>query len=676
MNYIKFGDEKFTKDEKLAYSISCLLAFLEVNFVGSTNRVKLDIQKNCTDLQVDGIELNANMKNIEYLLIAKTFLDDLIKHFPSDIFILIWFMRMIKIHQSSLDENSMSLYEAFKKIHEELTRSKLEEIENIRHRFIIELEIISIYLMYRRVYKVDELMKQLKNDYHIDTVEEGILGKRTKWQEKALPQFHVSIHGDNSDLFIQPQETHENIKLLKLLELEDDTRLESVKFMDDKHNELQILSSLLQNFVLLNIKYLQISQPKDKLSDEEIQSYLMLLLKQNHGTWSVRLETLLINIKLESNHRRTIDRCLRQCEDIINSMTSINNDEVKPNDKLSYIFSSLMTPRYKIEVLLGDLMVSLGLIKGALDVYLRVQQWEEVINCYTRLQLKHKAAEIIQQELEKKPTVKLYCLLGDALDDINYYEKAWEFSKNKSGLAQRHFGMFYFGKNDFEKAVPHLQKSLELNSLQENLWLRLGYAALSLEKYEIASSAYLRYTQLEPNGFESWNNLAKCFIKLGNKKRAHKVLQEALKCNFDNWKIWENFLLVSIDIGSFEDALNAYNRLIELKEKYFDEEVLQILINAISNDVVDSEGNKSKRLKKKAFEMLAHIGSINMSEGSVWELSALLTDESLKKAEKLQKAYKGYVSVGYALILQKFIIIMIFLFHRNYQIGRKMNKCA
>lgn len=662
MNYIKSGNEKFTKDEKLAYAISCLLSFLEVNFVGSTNRVKFDIQKNCSDLQVDGIELNANMKNIEFLFIAKTFLDDLIKNFPDDILILVWYMRMIKIHQSSLDENSMSLYETFKNIQEQFSSSKLKEIENIRHRFIVELEIISIYLMYRRVYKVDELMKQLKNEYHIETVEEGILGKRTKWQEKALPQFHVSIHGDNSDLFIQPQVTHENVKLLKLLELEDDTRLESVKFIDDKHNELQILSSLLQNFVLLNIKYLQISQPKDKLSDEEIQSYLMLLLKQNHGTWSVRLETLLINIKLESNHRRTIDRCLRQCEDVINSMTRTNNDEVKPNDKLSYIFSSLMTPRYKIEVLLADLMVSLGLIKGALDVYLRVQQWEEVINCYTRLQLKHKAAEIIQQELEKKPTVKLYCLLGDALDDVTYYEKAWEFSNNKSGLAQRHFGMFYFGRNDFEKAIPHLQKSLEINSLQENLWLRLGYAALSLEKYEIASSAYLRYTQLEPNGFESWNNLAKCFIKLGNKQRAHKVLQEALKCNFDNWKIWENFLLVSIDIGSFEDALNAYNRLIELKEKYFDEEVLQILINAISNDIVDSEGNKSKRLRKKALEMLAHIGSINISEGSVWELSALLTEEPLKKAEKLQKAYKGYVSVSCALILFNLISNLVLSF--------------
>ncbi|XP_070505585.1 tetratricopeptide repeat protein 27 [Chironomus tepperi] len=642
-NYVVSGEENFNKDEKLAYSISCLLSFLEVNFVGSTSRVKLDIQMNCADLQVDGIEINANMKNIEYLLIANTFLNDLIKSYPDDILILIWYMRMIKIHQSALDENSMTLFDTFKKIQEKLSRSKLEEIENIRHRFIIQLEIISIYLMYRRVYKVDELIKELKNDYHIETVEEGILGKRTKWQEKALPQFHVSIQGDKSDLFTPPQATHENVKLLKLLELEDDTRLESVKYMDEKHNELQILSSLLQNFVLLNIKYLQISQPKDKLSDEEIQSYLMLLLKQNHGAWSIRLESLLINIKLESNHQRTIDRCLRQCEYVINIMTN-NEDELKSSDKLSYIFSSIMTPRYKIEGLLADLMVSLGLIKGALDVYLRIQQWEEVINCYTRLQLKHKAAEIIQQELEKKPTAKLYCLLGDALDDITYYEKAWEFSNNKSGLAQKHFGMFYFGKNDYEKAIPHLQKSLEINSLQENLWLRLGYAALSLEKYEIASKAYLRYTQLEPNGFESWNNLAKCFIKLGNKKRAHKVLQEALKCNFDNWKIWENFLFVSIDIGSFEDGLNAYSRLIELKEKYFDEEVLTILINAISNDLVDIEGNKSKRLRKKALEMLAHIGSINMSQGIVWELSALLTDEPLKRAEKLQKAYKGYVS--------------------------------
>lgn len=113
------------------------------------------------------------------------------------------------------------------------------------------------------------------------------------------------------------------------------------------------------------------------------------------------------------------------------------------------------------------------------------------------------------------------------------------------------------------------------------------------------------------------------------------MLQEALKCNFDNWKIWENFLLVSVDIGSFEDALNAYNRLIELKEKYYDEEVLQIIMKAIAENLFDVEGHAASRLRKKALEMLAHLGSIHTNEGVIWELSAMLTTEPLKKAEKL-----------------------------------------
>lgn len=54
------------------------------------------------------------------------------------------------------------------------------------------------------------------------------------------------------------------------------------------------------------------------------------------------------------------------------------------------------------------------------------------------------AAEVIRQEMEKKETVKLWCLLGDATDDVECYKKAWELSGEKSGRAQRHWGMYYF----------------------------------------------------------------------------------------------------------------------------------------------------------------------------------------------------------------------------------------
>lgn len=551
---------------------------------------------------------------------------------------------MLKAFQKSLDEDSNTLYEQLLKVQTVLSHEKLQEVYNLRFRFLLQLEIISMFLMYRRVHKVEDLLKEMKEHYHIEMLEEGVLGLRTKWQKKPVPQFHVSIQQTNTELALSSSETHSGTKLTELLKLDDDTRLEMIKFLDEKQNELQQISATIQNLVLLSVRHLEISQPKDKLADEEIQPYLRILLTQENGPWILRLDALLMNIKLEANHRRTVERSLRQCEDLVQMMSS-NQAEATPKQRMSYIFSSLMNPRHKIEALLAELMISLGLTKGALDVYLGIQHWEEVIECYTRLQLRHKAAEIIQQELDKKPSVKLYCLLGDANDDVTCYEQAWEFSKQRSGLAQRHWGMFYFSKHDYAMAIPHLQKSLEINSLQETIWFRLGYAAMDIEKYELAASAYVRYTQLEPSGFESWNNLAKCFIKLGNKKRAHKILQEALKNNFENWRIWENFLLVSVDVGSFEDALNAYNRLIELKEKYFDEEILKIVMTAIANDMCDSEGLAASRLKKKALEMLAHLGSIHANEGIVWELSAMLTTDPLKKAQKLQKAHKGFVLV-------------------------------
>jgi tetratricopeptide (TPR) repeat protein len=556
-------------------------------------------------------------------------------------------LRLLRILQQSLDEDSITIYQKVLKVLEVLNREKLREISNLRHKFLIQLEIISILLMYRRVNKVQDLLKEMKEDYQIEMIEQGVLGMRTKWQQKPLPQFHLSIQQSNNELSLASSETHKTTQLIELLKLDDDTRLEMIKFLDEKQNEHQQLSSTIQNLVLLSVRQIEISQPRDKLADEEIQPYLRVLLTQQNGPWILRLNSLLMNIKLEANHRRTVERSLRQCEDIVQMINNANQDiQASSIQRLSYIFSSFMTPRYQIEKRLADLMVSLGLIKGALDIYLRIQEWEDVIGCYTQLQLRHKAAEIIQQELEKQPTVKLYCMLGDATDEVSYYEKAWEFSKQKSGIAQRHWGNYYFAKHEYENAIPHLQKSVEINSIQETTWLRLGYAALTLEKYELAASAYVRYTQIEPSGFEAWNNLAKCHIKLGNKPKAHKVLNESLKCNFDNWKVWENFLIVSIDVGSFDDALNSYNRLIELKEKFFDEEVLKILVKAIADNLTDSEGLATSRLRKKALELLAHLGSLYPSEGIVWELSASLTTEPLKRAEKLQKAHKGFVSVS------------------------------
>ncbi len=51
--------------------------------------------------------------------------------------------------------------------------------------------------------------------------------------------------------------------------------------------------------------------------------------------------------------------------------------------------------------------------------------------------------------------------------------------------------------------------------------------------------------------------MAKCYTKLGQKARAWKALQEAVKCNYENWKVWDNLMVVSIDCCEYEEVFFA-----------------------------------------------------------------------------------------------------------------------
>lgn len=49
-----------------------------------------------------------------------------------------------------------------------------------------------------------------------------------------------------------------------------------------------------------------------------------------------------------------------------------------------------MRSHWSIRAQLADLMISLGFVKTALDIYLELEQWESVIMCYNMLDLKQK----------------------------------------------------------------------------------------------------------------------------------------------------------------------------------------------------------------------------------------------------------------------------------------------
>ena len=51
------------------------------------------------------------------------------------------------------------------------------------------------------------------------------------------------------------------------------------------------------------------------------------------------------------------------------------------------------------------------------------------------------------------------------------------------------------------------------------------------------------------------------------------MLQDAIKCSFDNWKVWENYSLVGSDCGQFSEVIRAAHRILDLRGKWEDEMV-------------------------------------------------------------------------------------------------------
>ncbi|XP_017030991.1 tetratricopeptide repeat protein 27 [Drosophila kikkawai] len=622
----------------------CLIfAFVQNNFTGPFDKaadcqLQLNLDVDASEkLKASGEELNPNVKTAELLLVAREILEGLLKTHPDSKVLTWWHLRLICLHQHVLDDLAAELYEQFKKA-AVLLQAQIQQFESRELQALLLLELANGYLQFHRSDTSSQLLDQLCTHLDVELKVEGLLGVRTKFQQKALPQLCLKVDQlKEQTALTAASKTNEKTQLPKLLLLEDDTRLERIRFVELKDNEVMTLPSVLQALVLAKVKQLKRSQPKDRLADEQLEPYTQTLLYQEHGPLQVRQAALLLNCLQESGQRRTVERSWKQCEECV-KLLDRSEEELSLRSRLSYGFAAHLQPKWQVQLQLVDLLRSLGMTKTALDICLKIHAWQQVIECYTSLELRHKAAEIIRQELEKKPTALLYCLLGDAIDDPQCYEQAWLHSKKTSGKAQAYWGNYFYRRAEYEKAMDHFEVSLEINTLQEAILLRCGYCAIQLERWEAAVKSYLAYTHLEPNGFESWNNLAKALIKLGDKQRAHRVLGEALKCNYSNWKVWENYMLVAVDTSHWEDAMRAYQRLTELKQHYLDQEVLTRIVYGISKE--DPAG--SSALIKRLVKLLGLQSIQHGNEPLVWELAALVAATPLKKAEKLVKSYRAY----------------------------------
>lgn len=608
-SWFSFNDtENLTDQERelllLLLGVASLHAFIQVNWTGpdftissadvvlKANGIPLDSDSSSiseNDLNQKAVsELSCGGEPAYHLSRLAIFLriSQLIFDQPSSKYRCIqsvkwWRLRTARVHQQVLDETVgvpeevMDVEELYSGIAKERELAGLLSLEKglLAHQIGQDKRASELFL---------EAARNTGLEYELT----GALGKRTKFQENELSQLvllaesRLQVENDNSTKTDNVTSNGESSKpnvvsitvsdsdksdaiistssLPETLALNDDTLLEQTQFTSSSGggsssklahidpSEQPALHPLDQCIFLsmcLNVKNMS---PTHGLTQEQMKPYVARVISHPRN-WSVHTMALLLRSRLEAERTRTVERSTLQLQALVDQMPSA--DSSLP-ERLKYIHAIPMPSKWELEVELAKRFLALGVVRSALEIFERLEMWEDVVQCWQVLERPASGIAIVKDLLEgrkeesenvllrgkasserRKPALdsareaKLWCLLGELEPEnaVKHFTRAWDASGQKSGRAMRSLGGYYFSREDYPKAIDCLQKAVAINPLQFRSWFILGCAFVREEKWEKARDAFSRCIAIDDEDSESWNNLASVYLRMGSPRNTEKA---------------------------------------------------------------------------------------------------------------------------------------------------------
>jgi len=76
-------------------------------------------------------------------------------------------------------------------------------------------------------------------------------------------------------------------------------------------------------------------------------------------------------------------------------------------------------------------------------------------------------------------------------------------------------------------------------------------------------------------------------LPFSRKRAAFQCLRQAIKFSYDSWRLWYNYMVVSMDVGELSEACRALERMVRMRiakdgENAVDVEVLEKLVDAVT----------------------------------------------------------------------------------------------
>ena len=392
----------------------------------------------------------------------------------------------------------------------------------------------------------------------------GALGRRTKFQQTDLTQLVLlaESRARNGDGGAEkgrdevsngaPRDGADELatKLPETLALDDDTLLEHTEFTSsnpaapgsrlghlDPSNQpaLHPLDQCILLSLCLNVRN---TSPAHGLTTEQMTPYVARVISHPEN-WSVHTMALLLRSRLEAHRTRTVERSTLQLQALIDQMPTADS---APAERLRLLHALPLPSKWELERELALRFLSLGVVKSALEIFERLEMWEEAVRCWQSIEQRDRALSVVRDllagrraeaeavlargkasatgprraVLDAAREAKLWCLLGELEPERarEHFERAWVVSGETSGRAMRSLGGYFFAREEYADAVRCLRRAVAINPLFSRSWFILGCACIREEDWEGAREAFTRCVSIDDEDAESWNNLASVYLRM------------------------------------------------------------------------------------------------------------------------------------------------------------------
>lgn len=480
------------------------------------------------------------------------------------------------------------------------------------------LEAANNNILLGRPEKAKELVQEATKANSFLYALSGALGKRTKFQENDISQLIVLALSQTQDVSKSTGDEEDETAKPEALPLNDDTLLEEIHYAkaqesSEKKSASELpeklanltpdqqpqLNPLDQITLLTEATIKDTFSPADTLTAEEILPFAVRVLADKSTNWQTYTQALLVRSRIEVHRSRTVERGVLQMQAVADQVltdttfpaegesTTLSTEkqsnspdvpsiqvsapgrhtgdeaapaahgpssffpaakatESAPADvRLRYIHALSTPPRWHLEAELAYAWAGVGSLGSALEIFKRLRLWAEVALCLAAADAlddedgrgsggEDKAKGIIRWQLFNKTGADATST-SDPDDEVAV--------ENITSLKAADF----MGPERHSAAAP---------PNTPRLWCILGDLENNISHYEKAwEVSKHRYARAQ-------RSLAESYLRTQDFEKAHEAYKKATAVNRLDPDMWCRLGDISLRLGLFQDAAQAYTRAI------------------------------------------------------------------------------------------------------------------